>query len=226
MSERLVLIPGLGADARMFEGQRGAFPGSRVLGWIPHVEGESLGAYAQRLWRMVVPRKQGLVLAGASMGGMIALEIARRADRGEVTGVVLIGSCRSPEAIAPPLRRLEAAMRRVPPGLLGIMRPMSGAIIRSLGPWDNRTRDLLAAMIDAADLRFVRWGAGAIMGWPGVPEPGVPVWHVHGRRDRVIRWRHAGASHVIAGAGHVPGMTHPDEVNRVIRLALDQESPP
>lgn len=48
MPARLVLIPGMGADHRLFDGIE--LPGREVLrtDWIPHRDGEHLSAYAGR----------------------------------------------------------------------------------------------------------------------------------------------------------------------------------
>lgn len=53
----------------------------------------------------------------------------------------------------------------------------------------------------AADtpLEFLRWSARAIMEWPGVPELDIPVFAVHGERDRIIDSRLVRADEVISG---------------------------
>src|SRR6185503_21033432 len=73
---RLVLLPGLGADAALFEPQRAAFPGLEVPPWLDPHPGETLPAFAARMADRVGPTGP-LVLGGVSFGGMVALEMAR-----------------------------------------------------------------------------------------------------------------------------------------------------
>ena len=75
-SPRLVLLPGMGADERMFEEQRAAFPGLIVPPWLPARKRESLRDYAARMAETIRVERP-FYLGGVSMGGMVALEMAR-----------------------------------------------------------------------------------------------------------------------------------------------------
>jgi len=101
----LILFPGLGADRRQFEPQRAEFPGLAVPPWIAPRPSESLPDYAARMAE-TVPHGPNVVLGGSSFGGMVAYEMAGHV---RPAVVVLIGSCRSPQAIGPMLRLLRPA---------------------------------------------------------------------------------------------------------------------
>ena len=90
---QLILLPGLGADHRLLEPQRRAFPQLIVPPWIPPRKNESLPDYAARMAETVTPsRDVPLVLGGVSFGGMLAYEMARHL---KPDAVVLIASCRN-----------------------------------------------------------------------------------------------------------------------------------
>src|SRR5213076_2537842 len=75
---RLVLFPGLGADGRLFEPQREAFPHLKVPQWLEPRLRESLSEYGRRMAEGVVEEPGVPVyLGGASFGGAVALEVAR-----------------------------------------------------------------------------------------------------------------------------------------------------
>ncbi|MFZ1934503.1 MAG: thioesterase domain-containing protein, partial [Thermoguttaceae bacterium] len=75
---QLILLPGLGADHRLLEPQRAAFPQLIVPPWIPPRKHESLPQYAERMAQTVAPPHDvPLVLGGVSFGGMLAYEMAR-----------------------------------------------------------------------------------------------------------------------------------------------------
>ncbi len=208
----LILLPGLRADERQFEPQRVAFPGLRVARWIHMSDGDSLPDYAARMvpTLAITPRT---VLAGSSFGGMVALEIARLTHP---RCVVLIGSCRAPAAISPLLFTAARILKWFPPWTLQALEPLG---LRMIGPPEHRR--LLRDMAATSPPEFLRRAGGAVLCWRGCEDPGVPVHHVHGQRDRIIPARRVAADVVVPGAGHLLNLTHPDEVNAFLRRWLD-----
>jgi pimeloyl-ACP methyl ester carboxylesterase len=75
---------------------------------------------------------------------------------------------------------------------------------------------LFAQMLAATPPAFIRWAASAVSSWPGVRELPMPIYHVHGDRDRLIPLRRVQPDRVIAGAGHLLSLTHADAVNDFI----------
>src|SRR5262245_56678741 len=93
--QRLILLPGLGVDHRLYIPQQDVFPRLEVPRWIPQVDGESLPQYAARLAGTIrVEAGEPYYLGGASFGGMLALELANAMPH-PPRGVFLIASCRS-----------------------------------------------------------------------------------------------------------------------------------
>lgn len=215
MTFSLILLPGMGADARMFAAQRERFPQLRVPAWPPLVPREPLRGFAARLAdRLEITRDT--VLGGASMGGMLALEIARLKPP---RAVVLIGSCRSPAAVPRALALAERAARLIPNPVLDFLRFFDRLALARLGPLTAEQRSLLRDMSRAHSMAFLAWAGRAILEWPGVPDPGVPVLHLHGRLDRMILPDRVHPDVLLKDAGHVPSITHPDAVNAIIEQA-------
>jgi pimeloyl-ACP methyl ester carboxylesterase len=207
--EGLVLLSGLGTDARLFAAQTAAFPGLAVLPWIEPRRGETLASYAGRMTeiaRGVNPRWIG----GCSFGGMLALEIARHLP---VQGVFLVGSGRSPAAVAP-LLRLAGQVAGLAPVLLWEAARSSAARWGPLFvPTNPDSRAIAAVTAESVPSSFVRWGARAILRWPGLPDPGPPVHHIHGDADAVMPISRVRPDRVVAGAGHLLALTHASAVN-------------
>jgi pimeloyl-ACP methyl ester carboxylesterase len=89
----LILLPGLAGDATMWRAQLEALADFAPVVADVHTHHDSIAAMAADLLR----RYPGpLVLCGASMGGMIAMEAARQAP-GRIAGLALLGTVASPE---------------------------------------------------------------------------------------------------------------------------------
>jgi pimeloyl-ACP methyl ester carboxylesterase len=90
----LILIPGLAGNSAMWRGQLAALAAWQPVVTDVHAREETIPAMAAALLR---EHAGPLVLCGASMGGMIAMECARQApDR--VCGLALLGTDARPDA--------------------------------------------------------------------------------------------------------------------------------
>jgi pimeloyl-ACP methyl ester carboxylesterase len=102
MNARLILLPGLAADETMWKAQCAA-----LAEWTPvvtdvHMQGhETVESMAAAL---LAGHDGDLLLCGASMGGMIAMEAARQAPS-RIAGLALLGTTARPET--PEMRQLR-----------------------------------------------------------------------------------------------------------------------
>ena len=85
----LVLLPGLACDQRLFEAQLPALPAAlSVQVSDAHARHDRIEAMAAA----VLAENAGpLILCGASMGGMVAMEVARQ-EPGRIAGLALLGT--------------------------------------------------------------------------------------------------------------------------------------
>jgi len=209
----LILIPGMGADSRIFRAQCEAFPQARIPAWISPHRNESLVSYARRFAATIDPH-QPCYLGGASFGGIIALEMAAHLN---VRALFLIGSIRSPREMAwgvrtaRPLARLAFAL---PFPLLSSMARVS---LCASGRYSTiATRSLLIQVADA-ESDFLRWATRALLSWQPSPTVGrVPIHQIHGGHDRVFPAPLSRADVILPDAGHLLSVTHGDAVNRFI----------
>ncbi len=91
---QLILLPGLAADATMWQAQLAALP----LRWNAQVvDVNSRFATVEEMAAAVLAETDGeLVLCGASMGGIVAMEVARQAPQ-RINGLALLGTNARPE---------------------------------------------------------------------------------------------------------------------------------
>ena len=215
-ARRLVLLPGLGADARLFDPQRAAFPEIEVPAWLPYREEESLAEYAARMAATITPAAD-LYLGGVSFGGMVALEMARQLGP---RAVFLIASGRSGQALAPHLRYFAEFAHAFPQREFGDGAGLSRLYVRKFGNLTPEQEAFYADMLADTRPAFVRWGIAAIPAWPGPGDLPMPVYHIHGSDDELIPVAGVQPDEVVPGGGHLLNVTHAAEVNAFVRAHL------
>jgi pimeloyl-ACP methyl ester carboxylesterase len=208
----LILLPGMGADARMFAAQRAAFPELRVPAWIEPRAGESLAHYARRLTE-AIETSEPCFVGGASFGGMVAIEMAPYLP---TRAVFLIGSARSPDAIGG-LRHV-AELRRA----FRLIRSITNIAIQTLD-WliDDTTNDILQQFAET-DAAFLQWATRAVLEWEPTHRWQGPIFQIHGDRDWILPVTRTHADVVVPGAGHLLSITHAAGVNRFLRQQMDR----
>jgi pimeloyl-ACP methyl ester carboxylesterase len=215
---QLILLPGLGADYRLLEPQRAAFPQLIVPPWIPPQSNESLPHYAKRMAETITPSRDApLILGGVSFGGMLAYEMARYL---KPDAVVLIASCRNRESLRPVYAPGRWLLSLTPACTWNVAKLLSWPVLRLQHPTSVAKRELLGQMFRQSDSRFMHWTLHAILRWNPTPLEGIPVRQVHGGRDPLIPARRVQADLTIPNGGHLINLTHADKVNAFLRNAL------
>jgi pimeloyl-ACP methyl ester carboxylesterase len=75
-------------------------------------------------------------------------------------------------------------------------------------------------MAAAVPASFLKWACGAVLSWQPTPST-VPVFHIHGDRDRLIPIDRVRPTDVVAGGGHLVSLTHPAEVTAFLRRVAE-----
>ena len=214
------LIPGLGADERVFQFLQ--LPGEvQVLQWLPpQTPAEPLPHYAARLAK-AVPARQCCWLVGVSFGGVLAQEVARLRP---LARVVLISSFTGPREL-PWLGRLARATgfyRLLPLQLLPKLPKLPALASWFFGVRSARDRQLLTQILRDTDPNFTRWAIARLLQWPG--QPSMPVTRIHGTHDRLLPHGAAHSQHVLPG-GHLIIISRAAEISRILTtLALGMKA--
>jgi pimeloyl-ACP methyl ester carboxylesterase len=210
---RLFLLPGLGADERMFGGLD--LPCAEVLPvrLPPPRARESMPRYALRVASGLGMRPEDW-LGGSSFGSLVAADIARRRP---VRGLVLIGGGLSAESFVRPLRWFGAIGRILPIHRLHPLLATRVALRFVFGTLSAPHMRLLNDMMIAAPDALLREGVRLAIGYRPAPPVLCPVHAIHGEHDRLMRPPPVADCSIVPGAGHALALTHHDEVTEFLR---------
>jgi pimeloyl-ACP methyl ester carboxylesterase len=202
------LIPGLGADERVFQflHLQGEI---HVLRWLrPQHPAETLPRYAARL-AAAIPPEQVCWLVGVSFGGILALEVAQLRP---LARVVLISSLAGPSELPwlGKLARATGLYHLVPPQLLPRLPRVAQWFF---GVKNGRDYQLLQQILHDTDPAFTRWAIARLLQWPGRTAP--TAIRIHGTDDRLLPARTASSQYVLPG-GHLIIISQAAEISRIL----------
>ena len=215
-NKSIYLIPGLGADASLFDQYE--FPGYRlqVVDWIAPQQQESLVSYAQRL-ALTIPETEPMLL-GVSFGGMIATEISRQKSG---ASVILLSSVSCYDNI-PRLVQWAAAsglIKWLPNRLLQRPGWIAGKFFGITSP---EGKQQLTQILRNTPPGFTRWAVQAIGRWRGKKADAVKL-HIHGSSDLVLPPR-GKVDHLLSG-GHFIVFENARKINELVLEWLLENNP-
>lgn len=190
----------MGADGRMFPSPWASLPGFTAHDWSAHAHTRSIPELAVSVCGRAAIR-DGDFLVGASLGGMVAMEITRLRH---IPAVFLIGSAVHPAEIRSLPADLHPLIEAVPLGLA-----QRGA---AFFPGE------LMQMFAASDPNFIRGMCRAIFHWRGAPTNTTRIYRIHGHGDRLIA-PHTRVDLLLAGR-HALALSHASECVRFVGATL------
>jgi len=222
MRSRLILLPGLGANERLFS-RLGKICMPVVTPRLPLPNaGESFTAYALRVAAQIELRPEDWI-GGSSFGSLVAADIARRRP---VAGLVLIGGAQSSESLLPAIRFFAGLSAFLPLKLLHpwVSRPC--VLRQAFGNIDTEALSILSEMARATPVDLFSRGVHFLTHYqPRIPLL-CPVHAIHGDIDRLLNPPRLPDCRIVAGAGHALPLTHPFEVTTFLDTVVCQGRTP
>lgn len=208
----IYLIPGLGADHRVFESL--VLPGfeTQILRWEHPEKYEPIEAYTKRLLPQF--KQPPTVIVGLSFGGVIAAELKAHFPEAKI---ILISSIASHKEL-PWWARLGGALR--------LNRLFSGAFLKHRNPiirWVfgvNRGHDtkLFNDILRDSDPDFLFWAFDAILNWKG--SGAHRAHHIHGNKDRLLPVSFTSADVIVNKGGHFMIVANGHEISVLLSKML------
>lgn len=211
----IYLIPGLGADRRLFG--KLVLDGYDVhfLEWPTMPVGSGMADFA-RVLAQKVDASRPHVLLGVSMGGMVAQEMASITHPSKV---IIVSSWKGPQEMPRQLKALRGTHpeRILTPTLLKQTLP----VVRwQMGVEEPEDVALFNALITVHSIDQLKLQINACLTWNGPAEPLKGLVHIHGDKDRLMPIAHVHAVRRIPGGSHFMIYSKAKEVGEEVKAAL------
>ena len=211
---RIFLIPGLGADTRVYNNID--LNGHEVIcvDWIEPNKTDTLSTYAQKLIYQYHITPKSIVI-GNSLGGMIAIEIAKIIP---IEKVILISSIKTIDE-APWYFRL---LRVIP-----FYKPIPGKAFNSMeflikpffGHMNETDNWLFRDMLKNSSPVFLKWAMDASLKWNNKVIP-PNVIQITGDRDLVFNYKRIKGAIIVKGGTHIMIFEKAKEINKILKRIL------
>jgi pimeloyl-ACP methyl ester carboxylesterase len=230
ITPRIIWLPGLGADWRIFRPQLQEFSNSLVVNWILPDHNETLELYANRLSQLIdhsphIPT----VVCGLSFGGIIAPYVAKNIG---ASTCIIISSVRSPSQF-PKRYYVTYLLLKIFPWFLSIFVFITQLVVRLLlfipcVQYFNLYFEVFNQLVSIKSLYLVRI-IKMMLSW--AYETGdmldkkwsLRILHIHGTNDWLLPINLVKPDFRIEGAGHCITLSHPETIIEIINSVLVQE---
>ncbi len=183
---KLIFIPGLGYDQRIFKNLDLAGFTIEYLNWIEPLPSEKISAYAKRMIEQLQATEEDTTLIGHSLGGIVAQEIA---SIKKISKVILISSIKA---------------RKEMPFYFKIIQPLrleklftKETCLKTVKYWGpthaiqtTEEQELFKSMVGSQTNTYLQWALSALSTWQ---EPTIPnstkLLQIHGTKDKTFPLR-------------------------------------
>ena len=213
---KIFLIPGLGADTRIYNNIDLTGHDVICVDWIIPDKTDTLVTYAQKLvYQYHIPKH--CVIIGNSLGGMIAVEIAKIIP---VAKTILISSIKTVDE-APwyfSLLRILPFYKPIPGKAFTSMEFLIKPFFGHMNEADNW---LFVDMLKNSSPVFLKWAMGAVLKWDNKVIPS-NVIQITGDKDLVFNYKRIKGAIIVKGGTHIMIFEKAKEVTKILKRILEK----
>jgi pimeloyl-ACP methyl ester carboxylesterase len=214
---KIFLIAGLGADTRLYNNIDLQDHDVTPVDWIEPNVSDTLSTYAQKLIHQYFITDNSVVI-GVSLGGMIAVEIAKQV---RLNKVILISSIKTIK---------EAPWYFKVFNTLPLHRLVSGSLLANLGflikpvfgKMSAQDTWLFNDMLKKSSPKFIKWAMGAVLKWRNETIP-PNLYHIVGDKDLVFNYKNISNATIIKGGTHIMVFDKAKQINKLLKAILKKK---
>lgn len=204
------LIPGMGADERLFSNFSLQYGTVTKLNWIPHEDSRNLSDYAALMSKRVTTENN--IIIGSSMGGMVAVEMAKIINP---LSTILVSAPTGRHQFPRVLKTFDFIKlhRALTPSQ--VMR-IAGLADLFMGFKTPEQRAMFYDMLKSNGPEFLHFSIGAVLGWKNKEVPPGDFIQLIGTQDKLFDPRKIPGSIPLEGKGHFAAFEAGDQLSAII----------
>jgi len=209
------LIPGMGADHRLYSNCELKHGAVHYLDWIPSGQSKNLKDYAALLANEITTENN--IIVGSSMGGMVTVELARQINP---LAAILISAPTGRHEFPRVLKTFDFLKihRAITPSQ--IMR-ISGLADLFMGFKTKEQKALFYDMLKGNGPEFLHFSVNAVLGWRNKQIPDCPFIQILGTHDKLFKKGKIKDAIMIEGSGHFTAYEKAKEVSAIINQYVE-----
>lgn len=209
------LLPGMGADKRLFDPIKLEGLEMKVLEWefIPGIS--TLSEYAVHLAKRICTENN--VYIGSSMGGMMAVELHKLKPASDLV-LLSAPACRLE---FPPILKGVSKMKVGKWFSLKQMRRLNRLADLFMGFSSPEHRKLFYEMLEGYGPEFLKYALNAVFDWDRMDRP-EKYLQVIGSKDRLFKPHRMQSPIVLPDSGHFLTYEQPTKLSRIVNTYLER----
>jgi pimeloyl-ACP methyl ester carboxylesterase len=213
------LIPGMGADHRLFQHFNLEHGEVHYLNWIPHEKSKNLSEYAVLMASTI--NTDNNVIIGSSMGGMVAVEMSRIV---QPLATILVSAPTGRHEFPPILKTFDhlSIHKMMGPSQLAKLARLADLF---MGFKNEEQRALFYDMLESNGPEFLHFSVKAVLGWKNATPPHGRFIQILGSEDKLFKSPRIKNAQIISGSGHFTAFEKGAEVSQLINDYIQQIIP-
>ncbi len=214
MVKTIYLIPGVGANDKIFQNLE--LPGYEVvhLKWPKHKKNENIESYVKKLLPQI-KKDTRAILIGQSFGGLVAIELSKLINPYKT---IIISSIKTYHERPIKLLFLNSIkFHRLVPGKLVVRFRFWMNWL--LGKLTSQDLEMIEEMLRNADIEFNEWAVDQVIHWKN-EDVSDNLIHIHGTRDRIFPHFYIKDAVWIKGGTHFMVVNRAKEISKIIKKEL------
>lgn len=204
------LIPGMGADRRIYSKFNLEHGSVHYLDWLPPKKANTFEEYAEEVAERITT--QNNIIIGSSMGGMMAVEVSKLIDP---TSTILISA---PTGIHefPRILKLTKWTRIhhvVTPAMIKRLNFLANTF---MGFKNEEQKKMFFEMMENLGPEFIRFSVKALLDWKNEERPQGNLLQIVGSKDVLFDYKKMVNPIVLDGGGHFSCFDRSDEICAII----------
>lgn len=217
MAKTIYLIPGVGANDKVFQNlDLGGYEIVHIK-WPKHRKNETLQAYVKKL-QSQIKKDTEPILIGLSFGGIVAIELAKLIDPYKT---IIISSIKTYHERPLKFMFMNSVKfhRLLPVKLVMQFRFWIKWLVGNLSKKDMQ---LVELMIQETNIEFNKWAVDQVIQWQN-EELIDNLTHIHGTQDRIFPDFYIKDAIRVRGGSHFMVANRAKEISKIIRKELSSD---